>query len=381
MTITSLLHWKPWLAGALLACLSACASFPPREVISPAATPQAQALRPVLDPATGEYTLTLSALTYNVAGLPWPRRTGTGAAIRRIEDAWAEEFAQPPDIVLLQEAFVASAARLPQRVGYANMVRGPTRRLRAERLIEPPSAEFRQGRRLMKGERLGRVVGSGLMLATQLPIGEIVRHPFGKGACAGYDCLANKGVLLVQIDIPELPEPLFILNTHLNSRGSAGVSEERSLYAYRRQLDEIAALLERDWRGRGPLIWVGDFNARGALDRFTAKDARMPGDLAHRYCVDNEGCCRIAMSWDNDAPWLDTQDLQGFADGLQVRVRPVAIAARFDRPRDGRMLSDHDGLEVTWELRWPATTLAGEAERVPASAAGRRVSPGSCGRV
>lgn len=346
------LRLLPLLLLAVLA--SACArDHPPLKTI--AGEPREKAASLVaIDPATGEHRLTLSVLSYNVAGLPWPSRKGTGRAMERIAEAWDVALPRSPDVVLFQEAFVPSATWLPDRIGYANFVRGPYRRERVEQLGEAPSREFRKARRVFKGERLvGRVVGSGLMLATDLGIGGVVRHPFGRGLCAGLDCMANKGVLLVELDIPGLPEPLFVLNTHLNSRLAAKVSPERSFHAYRLQLEELAALLERDWRGRGPLIWVGDFNSRGSPDRFEAKDARMPGDLAHRHCLAYPAGCRIEASWDSDEPWLDTQDLQGFADGRIVKVRPVAIAARFDEPFAGRMLSDHDGLEVTWQLTWP----------------------------
>ena len=127
-----------------------------------------------------------------------------------------------------------------------------------------------------------------------------------------------------------------------------------------RQIAELRDLLAREWRGRGPLIWAGDINARGDLERFGLQEASLPGELAHRYCVDNPGHCAVESSWDNDAPWLDTQDLQGFLDGEWVRIKPVSIAARFDAPVDGRMLSDHDALEVRWRLSW--RPVSSEAE-------------------
>lgn len=360
--VPSSIRLLPLMILALLA--AGCArNHPPVTSIAPQ-TAAAEMPRVEIDPRNGEHRVTLSVLSYNVAGLPWPRRKGTGHAMERIAEAWTSTLSRAPDVLLLQEAFVPSATWLPDRFGYANVVRGPTRRARAEMLSERPSREFRKGRRVFKGERLvGRVVGSGLMLGSNIPIGEVVSHPFGRARCAGFDCMANKGVMLVELKMPGLPEPLFILNTHLNSRGASGVRPERSLQAYRLQLQEIAALLDQEWRGRGPLIWVGDFNARGSEERFDAKDALMPGEIAHRYCQSLPGQCLVQASWDSDEPWRDTQDLQGFADGAIVKVRPVAIAARFDEPFRGGMLSDHDGLEVTWQLSWPgqSAVIAGRA--------------------
>jgi hypothetical protein len=49
---------------------------------------------------------------------------------------------------------------------------------------------------------------------------------------------------------------------------------------------------------------------------------------------------------------MDTQDLQGFASGARVQVRPVRVDAMFDEPWKGRPLADHDGLLVVYRLSW-----------------------------
>ncbi len=46
--------------------------------------------------------------------------------------------------------------------------------------------------------------------------------------CAGFDCLANKGVMMVHVDLPGLPEGLDIVNTHMNARKAAKVPKSRS---------------------------------------------------------------------------------------------------------------------------------------------------------
>jgi endonuclease/exonuclease/phosphatase family metal-dependent hydrolase len=338
------------LCLSLAAMLGGCASHP---ALPPPPLPAVREVPVQVNSETGVHSIELTVLTYNVAGLPFPARGDTRRGMKSIERAWDNEFAEePPDVTLLQEAFVPSATRLASRVGYRNVLRGPRRLDKPNPRPESAAKEFRQQRRLIKGERWFTLMGSGLVAATDLAVVRKVSQPFGRHSCAGYDCLANKGVMLIEIDIPGMPEPLFVLNTHLNSRRASGVKDERSLYAYRRQVMEIMELLDREWGGRGPLVWAGDLNARGNLDRFTYQEERLPGELAHRYCADNPHHCAVRISWDNDEPWLDTQDLQGFLDGQWVWIKPVAITARFDEPVDGRMLSDHDGLEVRWRLSW-----------------------------
>lgn len=344
----------PVLLAALI--VAGCARHPPLAPLPLSARVETAVHT---DPETGEQVAYVSVLSYNVAGLPWPRRAGAGRAMQRIAQAWPDEFAYgAPDVLVLQEAFVPSSTRLSGKVGYPNVVRGPGRRDRAAALIEPADPDFRRGASRLRGERVGKWLGSGLVLATGMEVRSQVTHPFGSHACAGYDCLANKGVQLVELAIPGMPEPLFVLNTHLNSRLASGVDEERSMTAYLRQVAQIEQVLDRYWAGRGPLVWAGDFNARANPERFAAKEEHVRGELAHRFCIERPDDCVVTMSWDNDEPWMDTQDLQGFAQGSQVSVRPAAIRARFDAPRDGRMLSDHDGLEVVWRLSWKT----GEAE-------------------
>ncbi len=355
------------LALTLGALSAGCAKHP--ELALPPLPARAQ-LPVQVDPLTGEHSIELTVLTYNVAGLPWPRRSGTGRAMERIKNAWPAEFTHgEPDILLMQEAFVPSSTRLPLEIGYRNVVRGPLRLDRPDPRPERADPEFRRERRLTKGERFFIFTGSGLVAATDLAVTGNTNLPFDRHSCAGFDCLANKGAMLLEIDLPGMPEPLFVLNTHLNSAKASGVNSERSFYAYQRQIAELRDLLERHWRGRGPLIWAGDINARRNLERFGLQEASLPGELAHRYCADNPDHCAVESSWDDDEPWLDTQDLQGFLDGQWVGIKPVAIAARFDSPVEGRMLSDHDALEVRWRLSWrpvPAQSAPDTLGTVPA---------------
>ncbi len=52
-----------------------------------------------------------------------------------------------------------------------------------------------------KGERSGKLLGSGLQLLSDYPILAVRRAPFPAYACAGYDCLANKGILMALVAV------------------------------------------------------------------------------------------------------------------------------------------------------------------------------------
>lgn len=382
MTPSKLFRWPAGLplaafhllAGLLLAglLLGGCAGPHPQE----APLPQMAVTRePTIgtDPVSGERSVELSVLIYNVHGLPWPFRRTPGQALDRIgeELAGMRAAGQEPDIVLLQEAFIPRAARIGERAGYPNRVRGPRRRDPSPPASPDIDPEFLENRRFLKGERAGKVVSSGLYALSNYPIVEKAERPFKQYECAGYDCLANKGVLLVRVQVPGVPVPVDIMTTHLNAQRASGVSLKRALYAHNRQIDEIDDFLDTHRDPRNPLIFGGDFNMRGARERLDYAMSRRPYPFVRYYCTVTANDCDVRMSWDGDEPWLATQDLQGFDDGACVAVRPVRVAALFDEPVPdtsdepaalrGRLLSDHDGYLVVYRLSWPApgATAAG----------------------
>ena len=101
----------------------------------------------IVESAQGVFSTEINVLTYNVAGLPWPIACGkksrqTDASGSRIPIACnrAEAIAvigdmfktlrqqgKEPDIVFLQEAFIAASEEIVQRGGYTNWVTGPGR--------------------------------------------------------------------------------------------------------------------------------------------------------------------------------------------------------------------------------------------------------------
>lgn len=346
---TGLLAWC--IVPAFLLITAGCARHPTLPALPLPAT-RTPAI--AVDPETGQRRLQLSVLIYNVAGLPWPVRTGRSAALRQIGRQLEEMRAAgtAPDLLLLQEAFTAEAARIGVRAGYLNGVRGPRRTDRPGIDVSSLDRAFLAGRRFFNGEKAGKLLSSGLYIYSDYPIHALYSTPFGRHTCAGFDCLANKGVMVAEITIPGVPARLQLLNTHLNSRAASGVSHVRSLYAHNRQVDEIATLLARTRHQDQPFIFGGDFNTRRSEARFDYKIDRIPGTVVDYYCVVEADDCDVRISWDGDAPWMDTQDLQGFESGTLVAVRPIRVEAMFDQPYRGRMLSDHDGYLVTYELSW-----------------------------
>ncbi|PZU59621.1 MAG: metal-dependent hydrolase [Sphingobium sp.] len=298
-------------------------------------------------------TTTLSVLTYNMEGLGWPARTGRGDDLGRIGRALAamREAGTAPDIVLFQEMFSTTAKRAVEAADYPAIVSGPHRTRPAHGSTKDPLP----GRsRLNRGELGLHIYGSGLAIASIYPVLHVDRRAYGRKSCAGYDCLANKGVLLARIAIPGVPSPIDVYDTHMNSRGASRVAAIRNLAAHDRQALEASEFIDRTHDDAFPLIFGGDFNMRHSEERWANFTRYQSLRLVHQVCADPASGCDVRMSWDGDEPWMDTQDLQFFWNGEVVSVRPIRVEAMFDGSPGEPVLSDHDGFRVTYELRWPS---------------------------
>ncbi|MDR6626585.1 endonuclease/exonuclease/phosphatase family protein [Caulobacter segnis] len=293
--------------------------------------------------------VTFSVMTYNVEGLPWPVRTGRGKALKAIgrELAAMRAAGRQPDVVLIQEGFRSEVWDLIDESGYPYVARGPNKGQRDPNMLRGREPDFRRVKYRRKGEGLGKWGSSGLWVLSDHPINWVKSHAYHY--CAGLDCLANKGVMLVSLDVAGLPTPVEVADTHLNSKGASGVPRRRATQAHRLQADELKGFMREDRTPGAPLLVGGDFNVMHSPERFNHVMADYPFEVVSRWCHHRPGACATQISYDGDAPWLDTQDLIGFLDGERVTVTPVAVEATFDGASEP-VLSDHDGYKVTFRL-------------------------------
>lgn len=329
--------------AALLIMAGGCVSYPDVPPIRPVAA------------APGPAPATLSVMTYNIEGLTWPARTGRKPSLEaiRAELARMDEAGILPDVIVFQEAFSTAALRTAASTPHPHFALGPRTRTRSglPRTRDP----VLRRRNILRGEMGPRMMGSGLAIASRYPITAVFSQPYGPTSCAGWDCLANKSVMLVRIAVPGLAEPVEIATTHMNSQGASKAPPEKHLAAHVAQSAELADFLDRISQPSSPLVLAGDFNMRSSPERFDAFEQRNGFQLARRYCLDAQGDpalqpCDIRISFDGDAPWMDTQDLQIFDDGARTALRPVRIEAWFDGPDSGERLSDHDAYIVTYAI-------------------------------
>jgi endonuclease/exonuclease/phosphatase family metal-dependent hydrolase len=239
--------------------LGASAVSAPSYNIEPAETPTWPA-------ATGA----VSVMSYNIKGLPWPIALGREDAISAIGQrlaAMRSSNAQPR-IVLLQEAFGQTANALGEAGGYRFVVNGP--QVSRSHGPQPIDETFAEGAQWIKGEESGSLIDSGLAILSDYPVTRIERYAFPKGACAGYDCLAAKGVLVAWIKVPGAGEPIAVFDTHLNARRSTHVANERADRAYAWQVAAVRKFVSRVLPPYTPVIFGGDFNTGQAPARLAA---------------------------------------------------------------------------------------------------------------
>ena len=306
---------------------------------------------PVRCLAPSTFNGNLSILTFNVKGLPWPVAWGRTSAARKIGDKLASLCGSTdrPNLVVMQEAFGNSGAEIAARSGYRYMARGPSAQMAVKARATSRDLNFLAGSSAALGEGLGKLLDSGLMILSDYPLRNIRREGFPDFACAGFDCLANKGTLLVEITLPGSSQRIELADVHMNSKGSSGAPPPRHLAAYRRQLGLMTQFLHRERNSDLPLVFAGDFNP-GTVEARRAALFSSGMNLS----VQNDGLHTLARSArlpgggqeaiDHGADW------QFYFDGRDEAAVPVSGSVPFPRDANGNGLSDHSGYVVTYSL-------------------------------
>jgi endonuclease/exonuclease/phosphatase family metal-dependent hydrolase len=309
---------------------------------------QSEAKAPILNPETGEYSISFDVMTYNVEGLPPQFHGDRSEDLTRIKQSFNAMIADgtAPDILVVQEMFTDDAIEKMRAIRYPNFIYGPTRRD-----VEAPLPVVRIAGLAPEMPNV-RMHPSGLAIFSRYPITTHKKRAFGYASCSGADCAANKGMVIAEISIPRIPVPLRVATTHMNAQNASGMPERVHRHAHRQQSEELADFLG-DFDGEAPMIIAGDFNMRASPARFAHFNARIPHKTAHHYCHENSKECSATISLTSPTPWLTTQDLQFFKDGVAAKLRPVKLSHWFDAPERGGALSDHAAQRVRWTLSWP----------------------------
>lgn len=327
------------------------------------APPPAAIESPVVVPVSADRTPTLSVMTYNIEGLPFPVRFGRAAAageIARRLRAMRTAGLQP-HIVVLQEAFGDAQRAIGREAGYRYVAFGPGRDLTSPVPMDAADLAFAARASFFKGERSGKWEGSGLAILSDYPIVSVARAAFPAFACAGFDCLANKGVLLATVKVPGAPQPVAVIATHMNSKNASGVDQPRWDYAFMRQVAMVGRFLKGNLAAGTPYIFAGDTNIGKSPMRQAAFEAMLAGlpraagagvvRTALSTCLDEaDSACAVASPGELRKSYVHGKDWEVYAPGAMTAIAPRAMDAPFGHDADGHMLSDHIGYTAFYRL-------------------------------
>jgi endonuclease/exonuclease/phosphatase family metal-dependent hydrolase len=306
---------------------------------------------------------TLSVMTYNVEGLPFPLRIGRNSAAHHIADRLHQmrDAGLQPHVVVLQEAFGEAQRAIGQEAGYRYIAFGPDSNLANDEPMNPEDKAFAAKASFFKGERWGKVMGSGLAILSDYPIVSVQKLAFPAYACAGYDCLANKGVMLAMVQVPGAAEPVAVVATHLNSKDASGVARSRWIYAFNRQVQSVSKFLQAHLDAGAPYVLAGDLNIGRSPDRTARFETMLAGlprateagvvRTALKTCLSGtDDGCMVSSPSDVRKSYAHNKDWQAFAPGAATRVALLGIDAPFGEDAKGRMLSDHIGYTAFYRL-------------------------------
>lgn len=293
----------------------------------------------------------VSVMSYNIKGLPWPIALGREDAISAIGQRLAamRSSGAQPRLVLLQEAFGDTAKALGEAGGYRFVVTGPLVSMSHE--SHPIGHAFAEDGQWIKGERSGSLTGSGLAILSDYPVVKIARYAFPEGACAGYDCLAAKGVLVAWIDVPGAGEPIVVVDTHLNARRATHVTRERADRAYAWQVAAVRKFLSKALPPDTPVIFGGDFNTGQAPARVAAISRPFVDGAQIDGLRTVLAANKVMFGSKTEAQRIvnRNKDIIFSRDGVRVALRPERAWIPFPVGSQAP-LSDHAGFVIDFSL-------------------------------
>lgn len=290
----------------------------------------------------------IKVLSYNINALPPPIKKGGAEQYERIAAILRERRAKNdhPQIVLLQEAFTSAADVVTDTTGYAYVVRGPGRKEASEKGLAHWPLKTRKTYSTFKKPQ--KFTGSGLVILSDFPIEQAQHKAFDLDTCAGIDCLANKAILMARLHVPGLGEPLDVINSHFNSKGTAAAPRKWTLKAHKKQTDTLVWFMEKTDRGN-PVILAGDFNTK-ATARYQYFQKQVGFVDIGEACLRRTAACHLDQATDADTILYNTNDKHFVAASQDYALTPVYVTRNFTEEVGGKPLSDHLGYEVHYRL-------------------------------
>lgn len=266
----------------------------------------------------------LRVMSYNINGLPWPLKANKAPLFKEMARIINDQrvAGTAPHIILVQEGFRGNSRHFVEGSGYPYIAKGPNSKQRDS--DDVPSKAL---------------INSGLFVMSEYPIVKVDKVVFGS-QCTGWDCMANKGVLYAQIDIPGIGL-VDVFNTHFNSVGSSGSKKEKVYAVQAQQLQIAIDFIKANTSSERPALFVGDVNIRESNPVFPTMMASLQ-PLFHTgtFCKLYTSFCSLGEGT-GIQELFETPDHHFYKSSDQVEVYPYYSAKTMRSRVDDRGLSDH----------------------------------------
>lgn len=268
--------------------------------------------------------ITLTVMNYNIKGLDGLFGGNKKGKLKRIaaEIVAKVQNGTAPDVILFQEVFSDDSNKI------------------VKSLNTPELYPYR-----MKGpDDSGHTYNSGLVALSRIPILSNDLVAFGD-QCSSWDCHANKGAQLVTIKSPHWPEPIRILNTHLQATNE--FDEIRN-----QQIGILKSFYAPFESVQLNTIFAGDFNTkpnRPSYEFFKSQFKSLQN--VGEYCLKNANC-QVHPNVASNLLLEATKDHQFYSCSSQSYMAPVNFVRNFSNEVDGLELSDHKAYQVTYKIDW-----------------------------
>lgn len=197
---------------------------------------------------------------------------------------------------------------------------------------------------LLSDKKWPHFLDSGLMVISKYPIKVIGKDHFNK--CTNTDCFAAKGVLLVEVTLPD-QKKVQIATTHLQAWETQEAIDIRRL-----QLEQVKILLDKNLNPSVPQLLVGDLNINGFAPHEYSQALRVLGmdssplqgnqSATNGYPLE----CYKKPGPSNNPKWLDHVWIRSHQSKASIIYRhTLEYQGKFKRNRLCP-LSDHRAVEA-----------------------------------
>lgn len=279
-----------------------------------------------------QFNQKIRVLNYNIKGTPGIVGGNSKEKLKKIRDAIREQVnnGTAPDVIMFQEVFSGDAKKAIRSLNedgyYPYMVLGP-------------GAD-------------GFSYSSGLTTLSKIPVITHSKISYGSQNCSSSDCYANKGAHLVILKSDGWPQPIVVVNTHLQATKEYEVSRINQMKILSRFVSEELLKLEASY-DKVSVIIGGDLNTKPDRNSYSVFKSLFPDFMnVGEYCLAGSNSCSIHSNTTPDLLLTNTKDHQFFRNSKKLTIKPVNFVRNFSTEVDNLELSDHKGYQVDYNLSW-----------------------------